>query len=59
MDRETFLQELKLRQEVRKIIKLVHDKKVLREQKEEYVLRNHIRKLIKEVAEAGEVNQPN
>ena len=37
----------------------MHDKKVLREQKEEYVLRNHIRKLIKEVAEAGEVNQPN
>lgn len=59
MDRETFLEELKLRQEVRKIIKVVHNKRLLKEQNEEYALRNHIRTLIKEVADTGEVSQPN
>ena len=39
MDRKVFLEELKLRQEVRKIIKVVHRKKLLREQSQEYRFR--------------------
>jgi len=59
MDRKTFLEELKLREEVRKIIKIVYERRVIREQKEELALRTHIRRLIKEVADAGMGAQPN
>ena len=51
MDRKTFLQELQLREQIRGVIRVVHKKRSARTLSEEQVLRNCIRKLIREVAE--------
>ena len=59
MDRKTFLQELQLREQIRGVIRVVHKKRSARTLSEEQVLRNCIRKLIREVAEGESLPSPN
>ena len=55
ISREDFIQELQLREQIRKVIRIVKKRKALTEQAEEQQLRSIIRELIAE-AEIGSEN---